>query len=775
MLYNSTNEKNYLTNQDIYSLVEDSNGNYWVGTRNGLNKIDGKTKKITKYLAKENDLKSISHNFIYSLHADNLGSIWIGMHYGGLNKLNIETGIVEKYMPNEENKMPGSLIRDVMRDSRGIVWIATDYGFAQLNEKNNEFITYNSSIYNSRSLISNDTFCIAEEKYGAIWIGTREGVNLFNPENLFNYYKSDPSDNNSLSSESLSGIYEDEDGLLWIGTIYDGLNVFDRKKDKITRIDDKIDYDGELSISNNLVRDIEGIDNQVWIATQNGLNMLDKKTGRISVYTEDEGLICDDIKTLCIDKDGILWIGTREGLYSYDRKNTFKDYSEILRSKGIRSVDIKDIYEDHDGTLWLALKSEYGLLMFDKERNKVKIYNKFDKNNSINYTNISSINSDTVDNLWLSTDSALIKFNKKSEDYTIYTEEDGLPNNFIYSALFEDEEHLWLSTNYGISKFNIKEETFINFDSADGLQGNEFNEYSYLRNNSGEMFFGGTNGLTSFNPKNIKDKAFTNTVEIESISSNLGNISTKNKINLNYNINQLQITFFLPDYRDTRKIQYAYKLEGLNKDWIVIDDAQMANYTNLRAGNYTFNVAAKNSSGYWSTPTSINITIASPPWSTPIAYIMYVLLFIIIVLLIWNRVKILDKLVKQRTVELNNKLVENEALYLKLLEHEKYKNNYFINLSHELRTPLNIISSTQNLIENLNNKGVEIKKDKMNYYMKTIKKNCGRLINLIDNIVYTSKIESGSYKLNINKHDIVYIVEEVALSMKELTSKKILN
>ena len=91
-----------------------------------------------------------------------------------------------------------------------------------------------------------------------------------------------------------------------------------------------------------------------------------------------------------------------------------------------------------------------------------------------------------------------------------------------------------------------------------------------------------------------------------------------------------------------------------------------------------------------------------------------------------------------------------------------------INLSHELRTPLNIISSTQKVIENLNNQEQKISKEKMAYYMNSIKRNCTRLMNLIDNIIYTSKIESGTYRLNFKQHDIVYLVEELALSMKEL-------
>lgn len=771
-IYNSEDNNSSLSNQQIYSLAEDVYGNYWIGTSNGLNKIDNKTGRIKRYFAEENDEKSISHNFIYSLHADELGYLWIGTYYGGLNKLNLENGKVEKFMPIFDNSLPGAYIRDVLRDSRGLVWIATDYGFAKLNEEDNTFITYESSKYNTGSIISNNILSICEEKSGAIWIGTDGGISLFNPENLFNYYKSDPFNNNSLSSDNISGIYEDEDGVLWIGTIYDGLNIFDRKSNKVTRADHDEDYDGEFYISNNLVRDITGINNEIWIATENGLDKYDKETKEKIQYREEDGLTCDDVKTLLIDSEGILWIGTRDGIFSFDRKETFTDYSQIFKDYGIDVLSFLDIHEDKDGLIWMSAGVESGLISFNKKTNEIRTYNISNDSSNKRYYHIMSINSDNNGNIWAAADCGLVKFNKKTKEYKIYTDKDGLPNNFIYGILFEDDKNLWVSTNYGISKFNIEEEKFINFDSTDGIQGNEFNQYAYFKSSTGEMFFGGTDGLTSFKPEEIKEKKFIAPVEIESISSNYGTINLENKINLNYKNNQLKFRFFMPDYRDAKRIIYAYKLIGVDKEWTVSEQKSSGSYTNLKPGKYVFQVAARNSSGEWSEPTCINITLASPPWKTPIAYLIYALLVITIIFIIWNRVKLLDSMIEQRTIELNNKLKKNEELYSKLLAHEKYKNNYFINLSHELRTPLNIISATQNLIESLNKQDKKITKDKMTHYMQGIKRNCGRLTNLIDNIIYTSKIEAGFYKLNIKEHDIVYLVEEVVLSMTDLSESK---
>ena len=128
----------------------------------------------------------------------------------------------------------------------------------------------------------------------------------------------------------------------------------------------------------------------------------------------------------------------------------------------------------------------------------------------------------------------------------------------------------------------------------------------------------------------------------------------------------------------------------------------------------------------------------------------------------------LDSLVNQRTQELNNKLSENKKLYQRLIKLEKHKNNYFVNLSHELRTPLNVILSIEQLITSLNKSGIQIPKEKMETYMNTLKGNSNRLLNLINNIIDTSKIDSGFYKLNKEEVNIVTLVEDTALSMINL-------
>ncbi|MCR1951799.1 ATP-binding protein [Clostridium sp. DSM 100503] len=768
-LYNSEDKKHSLSSQVVYSIVEDVYGSYWVGTDNGLNKITGTSNEVIKYYSNGGD-NSISDNFIFKLYADNLDNLWIGTYNGGLNKLNLKTDKIEifKNDPNDDSSIAGNFVRYILRDSKGELWIATNNGLSRLIEEENKFINYKSKVYDPQSIVSNNILSLFEDKSGAIWVGTYDGISLFNPQNSFKNYKNDPFNTNSLSENMMAGIYEDDEGLLWVGTVHEGLNVIDRKSGMITKFKSSND---ENSLSNDYIRDIVGIENEIWIATESGLNKYDKLTKKFTRYYDEDNknsLVSNDVRTLYIDNEGLLWIGTRYGLCTFDRKNTFKSYKDIFIKNGITENMFSDIVQDKDGVIWIASGLNGGLIKINKNTNEIKSYrNDEEDKHSISFNALKAIAVDSKNNIWIGSQYGLNKFDRSTEKFHKYTESSGLSNNFINGILIDDYDNPWISTNYGISKFDIKNDKFVDYNVTDGLQSNEFNGYSYFKSKSGEMFFGGINGLTCFYPNQLEEKKFSPNVVIDSVYSGEKEILDISNIKIGYKNSNIQFNFFMPDYRNVSKIQYAYKLDGLDENWIFSDDRNYVSYTNLDSGIYKFQVVARNSSGDWSKATTVTFEVEMKPWKTPLAYVIYALIGFLALYIIWNRVKILDSLVEQRTHELNNKFKENKELYDKLIKNEKYKNNYFVNLSHELRTPLNVIISTQQLITKLNEEDKEIPKEKLSYYMSTLRRNSDRLLKLINNIIETSKIESGSYKLRIEKYDIVYLVEEVVLSMKD--------
>ncbi len=164
---------------------------------------------------------------------------------------------------------------------------------------------------------------------------------------------------------------------------------------------------------------------------------------------------------------------------------------------------------------------------------------------------------------------------------------------------------------------------------------------------------------------------------------------------------------------------------------------------------------------------NVNLYVKPSILFSPFAYIFYGIIICIIIYLHKVRVHKLDELVKSRTLELNNKMDKNKEIYEHIINLEKNKNNYFVNLSHELRTPLNVISSTQQLLSEINKTQDYIDKSRLEYHLKVTKNNTERLLNLINNIIDTAKAEDGSYHLNLQMEDIVYIVEETCLDMKD--------
>ena len=210
-------------------------------------------------------------------------------------------------------------------------------------------------------------------------------------------------------------------------------------------------------------------------------------------------------------------------------------------------------------------------------------------------------------------------------------------------------------------------------------------------------------------------------------------------------------------------------LEGIDKDWIYIGSQSNLDFKSLDSGKYTLKVRARDGHGELTKETSINIRVKSPIWKTPLAYIIYISIILVLFIYIFSYVKILQHLVNQKTMKLNKQLEENKRLNKEIIDNERFKNNYFVNLSHELRTPINVIASTVQLIKSLSK---NITYEKFNQYMDIISKNCDNLLKIINDIIDSSKIETGKYKIYKKNNDIVYIVEETALNMSKFIEEK---
>ena len=755
-----------LPSQYIYSLEEDINGHIWVGTDNGLVELDKDLNIVKSYQ------DAIGDSDVYNVYDDSKGNIWVCTLDNGLFKINLDDKRVENYKNNNSKiSIPSNNVRDIISDSEGKLWIATDKGLCTFDYEREEFITYNKKSYQSNSLIDDEIFCLLKDSSGLIWIGTYSGISRFNPNSNFTHFKLDPYEDNSISGNVIHGIYEDDDKTLWIGTNESGVNIINGESIKHLNKENS-------NIVSDLIEDITGFKNYIFIGTNEGLSVLVKndKTAKnytITNYTTKDGLPSNKIRSLFIDSKGYLWIGTKKGLAILDiNNNKIIDVTYILDERGVSDKFIRAVYEDSKGNYYIGCFLEGGLIKINPNTKEYKIYKNIENDDSsISNNSIRYINEDLYGNILVGTSHGINILNLSTDKFNHYTEKDGLINNTIYGILVDKNNGIWMSTNAGISKLSTEDATFKNFTITDGLQSNEFNGRACFKSKDGNMYFGGINGFNVFNSQDIELSTFEPKVIFDNFEINGTNKKDISNIKFKSNENNIKINFFTNDYKNTKTTQYYYKLEGLENEWNMTNSNSLV-FVNLGSGDYTLKIKTITQHGVMSDESSVHFTINPPIWRSNYAICIYLILIIISILRYMHKVNTLDRLVNERTNKLRKEMEKNEQLFKKVLSLEQNKNNYFVNLSHELRTPLNVLSSINQLIKEFTKKDNFITPEKLSYYMGIMDRNCSRLLSLINNLIDHTKIENNSYIINKKDEDIVYLVEETVLDMKDYIEEK---
>ncbi len=769
--YYSDNTSNGITNSYITDIDESHEEELWVSTMNGITIIDLSTYNISFEREKYNNFE-----YIYNVDKDNKGDMWV-LSKKGLFKVNSKTYEIEAHNIDDDKELSKD-IKKILCHSSGDIWLAHGSDLIRYEADTNEAKIYSKD----SSLLSSDLVsCLYEDRNGIIWIGTNNGICILNAKQHFTTAINNILLKNNLCGSSVKSFLQDSDNDLWIGTEEYGVIQLDTSENKIIRF---ICHDNNQNslLSNSIKYIEEGINNNIIVVTEKGINIINKNSKDVISYPYEEiKLNLFFNKDLKIMKDEkYVWTATEDGLYRYDKesKKTINFINSFIE-KGIDDYRIFDLFQDENDKdiIWLAGGNGVGLIKFHKNEGIIKNYLSTSDENSISYDSINCIQGDGRGNLWIGTEVGLNKFNIDEETFTKYYDKDGLVSNYINSIILDDNDDIWIGTNKGLSKFIVEENRFINFTEMDGLCGNQFNKGAIYKTKEGILIFGTTKGIVSFNPNDIQEIATKeNKVVLDNIWINRDSLTNySDNIELKYYEKNISIQYFLPDYSRIGGITYLYKMDGLNKEWNVSNKDGYVIYTNLEPGNYTFRVKAVNSDGSFTDDSIINIVIKKPFWESNIAYVVYIGITLFIVLCIVYRIKFFKKLIATQTKKIKQQMEENERLYERNIRNEKFKNDYFVNLSHELRTPINVILSALQVLNSLEKSGTNTKEKNLNY-MKMIEKNSNNLLNIINDIIDSSKIESGAYKIDKEENvDIVYLVEETALNMSEYINSKGIN
>ncbi len=676
----SSRDAHSLGNDEVRCLYEDRAGTVWIGTSNGLNRYDRNTDSFVRYSYVPSNGPGLPAALVECLFEDRNGNFWVGM-LGALARLDRTTGAFttvplpvpgilcvwiaeddagnlwvalqnELYMYKSGRWTAASqklhtkkpvFARRVLKDRRGTVWFGADNGLSYFEERSANSGMLVNDPSDPSSLSGNSILSLFEDEEEILWVGTYDGVSKYAPaEFKFRHVKWSSTQVRTVGWNKIRSFCEDRTGKIWVAT-QEGLMTYDDRTGSLTRFqnDDWYSPSNNLRLLWSLLEDRQSPSPVLWVGTNGqGLIRLEADrhgTPRYVKYLPRSGdprsLSGPSPVALCETRDGTLWVGTLwEGLNRFNRETgTFTRYeNDPANPESISGNEIWALCEDRSGFLWIGTAGE-GLNKLDVAKT-VFTHFRHDPHDpqSLSDDKVLAIVEDDDGIIWIGTYTGLNRLNPATGIFERFTMREGLPNDVVYGIVDDRKGNLWMSTNKGLSCFTMKTRTFRNYDVADGLQGNEFNHGAAYRCRDGKILFGGTDGFNIFSPDSLKQdtndprvvltdfKVFNKSIlpspSEKRLSTDIGDADV---IRLSHNDNVLSFEFAALEYTNPGKNQYAYTMEGFDKDWVFAGPKREATYTNLDPAEYVFEVKASNSDGVWNERgTSVRIVISPPYWQT---------------------------------------------------------------------------------------------------------------------------------------------------------------
>lgn len=728
---------------------------------------------------------SFKEKFPSNLCVDRNGDAWVVTTGKGIYKYNKHTDRFDKIIAKDGETLDGKYFAQASEEVDGTLIFASSNGYLyRYSTTNNEFKKINFSAEGKIYLRSLE--CFDDE----IWIGTQHGLYIINKqtgnERLLHQ---EPLNNFSLSDDIIYCIYKSRNGDAWLGTSYGGADYMTRKKFGFQA------YGQWSGLAGRVVYGLtQARDNSIWIGTEDdGLFKLNPQTGGITkvpnnkfpsnsvlmlnsyrgnVYAgfsrgglieiDDEGKehsmlniaeSDNSVYSYLRDSRGNEWVGLG---YAFYRRDAGK--KEFVRVNETGFNWIFNIFEAHDGTIWIATMGN-GIWKYTPSTGKFKSYIYGDNSQSgLRSNSISAFMEDSRGNIWVSTDrGGISRYDKEEDRFTTFGIAEGLPDDVVYNILEDRHGNLWFGTNKGLVKFNPERKTVKLFTAKDGLPSNQFNYNSAIKGNDGLFYFGGIGGIVVFDPE--LESAYATPLSIyftqlmvydkEMTTSSEGSLLERNimfteKLELPYDKASFSVNVVSPDFSVGGNGTYSYKLEPVNKEWMRMSDNKLS-FANLPPGSYKLCVKVENHGQ--TAKKELRIVITPPWWQSTWAYMAYTLL-LLIAIAYWFRWYRGHK---------EKQLKERQRLFTINKEKELYQNkvNFFTEVAHEIRTPLTLIDAPLEAIEEIGTKNKTIAN-----YLKIMRQNTKRLLNLTGQLLEFQKLGSNRLTLKYENVDIVALVNE---------------
>lgn len=806
-------------------ILEDKQGRFWVGTANGLNLMDRQSGHFTRFSSGSYNSGNLFGNQVREIFEDDQGTIWIGTgnpfshrKSGGLNRLNEENNTFDHFLVNPDNPLDRkNFVQAIYQPTDDEPWVATwEGGLYRFDRQEKLFLALPPLQYpvdENRANFHGITWMCSQPGTPYLWMATfRGGLNRYNVENGENsFYLYNADAPFSIADDRIWSVFIDADNLLWIGT-HSGLNKTDLSGKFPTY---RLNLNPEEGVT-DILEDEQGV---IWLGTsdmrllrwdrenqqidsfrppaggctnwdipgsamaqaQNGSLLFSSNCGlfqfdpiqvsfqRLAVLPDPQLTVKSDrpIKMLT-DRHNTLWISA-DPLTAIDlstgKVTQYKHDPEDENS--INENDIETVFEDKFGNIWIGTIN--GLAQFQRETGQFTRMLEIKNGQRIAVTDISA---DSAGIIYLSTDTdGLVILDPASRETRKFSVQEGMHTSSFYNIINDQIGNAWLFSPTGITRFNTSTIASKFFDQNDGLV-----EMTYLRHaaycsKNGEILLGGRGAVNFFDPEAYQGSSNPPRViltglqvagELPVTGSQVRGFQpagAHKRMILSHTQNDITFDFVALDYRNPHLNQYQYQLENYEKAWVQAGTQRNARYTNLDPGDYTFRARAANSNGIWSIEDTVfQFRILKPWWATWWAYLLYGLVFGAIVLA--------ARKYETDRIRLRNQLRLEQIEAEKLKEVDQMKSHFFANISHEFRTPLTVILGQINAVTEA------IKTPKAKDKLQVAKRNSHRLLNLVNQLLDLSQLESGAMSLNITRSDILPFLKYLLYSFESMADEK---
>ncbi len=694
-------------NNTIQGIYCDSEGNIWVKTIKAISHLNIKTGKLQSYLLEKDIFREEFDLVANPFYQDKQGILWIGTENGlGYYEPNNDEFIFFKTDDFLTNHISNNHVLSIFEDSNNRLWIGTKNGLNEFDKSNKTFVTYyysdqfkstvngiaegyapynlwisteNNGLYRfdtrtkkfthiahttqRKNISTNQTNCVLNSR-NILWIGTQNGLNKLDLK---------PKRFQLLGNEDFTmGIKYNYTSAIWIeknlvffGTKFGGLQIYDLNKQT------RQTFSADLgNFPSNTVTSITKLfDNEILIGCDGCIvlyNIANKSFTSIDKKFPELHSFCitkKRIKCLLYDSHDNLWIGTNYGIVRFN--TTTKELSHYDKSE-LPSNQINCFYENHKNVIYIG--SEDGACYYNyKSGLFTEIPIVFPYSTSVN-KHIYDINEDYNGNIWMGTNIGLIKCDAGTTKCSIYTTNDGLSSNEVYSVLTHDKD-VWLGTDNGLSAFYTETGMCKKFSLHDGIQDYEFSPHSAIVASNGYMFFGGTQGINIFHPDSIYVSSLKPNLEILGLDYTVNDEKTHQQIKngqvitIPYNNSNIKLSFAALDFTKPMLNHYKYFLEGYTDDWTDLGNNNYFDLIKLPVGKYTLHLLAANDEGIWSDEKIIKIVVPPPFWRTNFAYGLELFVAILLILFIVNQIT-------RKTRRTNQRLLEKQEILNRIEEQQ---------------------------------------------------------------------------------------------------------